>query len=54
MGKVCTMIVNRGTLKRNACVLAGTAWGRIKTMHDEFNKPIEIAGPSCPVRISGT
>lgn len=53
LGKVCTMIVNRGTLKPNSFILSGTVWGKIKTMHDEFNKPINIAGPSCPVRISG-
>lgn len=47
------MIVKRGILKHNAIVLSGTVWGRVKTMHNEFNKPIDAAGPSCPVRISG-
>lgn len=50
---MCTMIVNRGTLQRNACLLSGSCWGRVKTMHDEFNKFITEAGPSTPVQISG-
>jgi translation initiation factor IF-2 len=28
-------------------------WGRVKTMQNEFNKPLTIAGPSSPVKLTG-
>ncbi|TKR61827.1 hypothetical protein L596_028882 [Steinernema carpocapsae] len=53
IGNVCTMIVQRGTLKKGSIVVAGDCWGRVKSMTDEFGKPLKQAGPSCPVRIAG-
>ncbi|CEF65134.1 Translation initiation factor IF-2, mitochondrial [Strongyloides ratti] len=53
LGKVCSLIVQRGTLKKGSIIVCGTSWGKIKTMTDEFGKPIKEAGPSTPVRITG-
>uniref|UniRef100_A0A1I7RRV0 Tr-type G domain-containing protein n=1 Tax=Bursaphelenchus xylophilus TaxID=6326 RepID=A0A1I7RRV0_BURXY len=53
VGKMCTLIVNRGTLKRNAVLVAGNTWGRVKSMVDEFGNNVNEAGPSTPVKISG-
>uniref|UniRef100_A0A915DL08 Tr-type G domain-containing protein n=1 Tax=Ditylenchus dipsaci TaxID=166011 RepID=A0A915DL08_9BILA len=53
IGKACTMIVNRGTLRKGCLLVAGPVYGHVKTMHDEFNRVIDEAGPSCPVRITG-
>ncbi|KAI6226839.1 Tr-type G domain-containing protein [Aphelenchoides besseyi] len=53
LGKVCTMIVKRGTLKNGAVLIAGTTWGKVRTMQDEFGKAVRSAGPSTPVRIAG-
>ncbi|KAI6210889.1 Tr-type G domain-containing protein [Aphelenchoides besseyi] len=53
LGKVCTMIVKRGTLKNGAVLIAGTTWGKVRTMQDEFGKTVRSAGPSTPVRIAG-
>lgn len=47
------MIVGRGTLKKNAILVAGHTWARVRTMHNDLNKVIQKAGPSTPVRISG-
>ena len=47
------MIVQRGTVKRGTVLVAGTAWGKIRSMTDENNKPLKEAGPSTPIRISG-
>jgi translation initiation factor IF-2 len=53
LGKVCTLIVKRGTLKRTAALVAGSAWCRVKSMVDEFGRTVQRAGPSTPVRVAG-
>ncbi|VDN59753.1 unnamed protein product [Dracunculus medinensis] len=53
LGGVCTMIVQRGTLRKNSILVAGTSWCKVRTMTDEFNKTVDEAGPSIPVRVSG-
>uniref|UniRef100_A0A7E4VST8 Tr-type G domain-containing protein n=1 Tax=Panagrellus redivivus TaxID=6233 RepID=A0A7E4VST8_PANRE len=53
LGKVCTMVVQRGTVKRGSVLVAGTAWGRVRSLTDEHNKTLKEAGPSTPARISG-
>jgi translation initiation factor IF-2 len=53
LGKVCTLIVKRGTLKKGTVLVAGSAYGRVKLMLDEFGKNVLKAGPSTPVRIAG-
>ncbi|CAI5452641.1 unnamed protein product [Caenorhabditis angaria] len=53
IGKVCTLIVSRGTLKKGCVLVAGNSWCRVKTMQDEHGKNVTIALPSQPVRVSG-
>uniref|UniRef100_A0A0K0G3T5 Translation initiation factor IF-2, mitochondrial (inferred by orthology to a human protein) n=1 Tax=Strongyloides venezuelensis TaxID=75913 RepID=A0A0K0G3T5_STRVS len=53
LGKVCTIIVQRGTLKKGSVIVCGTSWCKVRTMTDEFGKTIKEAGPVTPVRISG-
>ena len=52
-GAVATMLVQAGTLKRGDMIIAGEEYGRIRNMFDEFQKPIEEAGPSSPAVILG-
>lgn len=52
-GAVATILVQSGTLRRTDVVLAGACYGRVRAMVDEHNKPVEEAGPSCPVEIQG-
>lgn len=52
-GPVATVLVQSGTLRRGDVVLAGSSYGRVRAMVDENNKPVEEAGPSCPVEIQG-
>uniref|UniRef100_A0A1I7UN73 Translation initiation factor IF-2, mitochondrial n=1 Tax=Caenorhabditis tropicalis TaxID=1561998 RepID=A0A1I7UN73_9PELO len=53
IGKVCTLVVSRGTLKKGCVLVAGNSWCRVKTMHDENGKIVVSATPSQPVRVSG-
>jgi translation initiation factor IF-2 len=52
-GFVSTVLVDNGTLKHGAIVLAGTHYGRVKAMFNERNQRIEQAGPSEPAIILG-
>jgi len=52
-GPVATLLVQRGTLKPGDSIIAGTTFGRIRTMTDEKGQPLKKAGPSTPVEITG-
>src|SRR5207244_6585925 len=47
------LLVRDGTLKRGDVVLCGAAYGRVRQMYDDLGRPIQEAGPSVPVRITG-
>ncbi len=52
-GAVATLLVQNGTLKATDIVVAGTSYGRIRAMFDEYGKPVKKAGPSQPVSVIG-
>ncbi|MCE3254939.1 MAG: infB [Rickettsiaceae bacterium] len=52
-GVVATVLVQRGTLDIGDIIVAGTAFGKIKKMHDDKGKNITRATPSMPVEILG-
>jgi len=52
-GVVATLLVQNGTLHQGDAVLVGSAYGRVRAMYDDLNRPITAAGPSVPVRITG-
>jgi translation initiation factor IF-2 len=53
LGPVATILVQNGTLKKNDAIVFGSEYGKVKTIHDEFGKSIETAGPGVPVKITG-
>lgn len=53
LGAVTTVLVQNGTLRIGDAVVFASHWGRIKTMQNEFNKPLTVAGPSSPVKLTG-
>jgi translation initiation factor IF-2 len=53
LGAVTTVLVQNGTLRVGDAIVFTEHWGRVKTMHDEYDKPLELAGPSTPVKITG-
>ncbi len=52
-GPVATVLVQRGTLRVGALVVAGSHWGRVRALLDDKGKTIESAGPSMPVEVLG-
>ena len=52
-GPVATVLVQRGTLKVGALVVAGSQWGRVRALVDDKGEPVEEAAPSTPVEVLG-
>ncbi|MFI5014897.1 MAG: translation initiation factor IF-2, partial [Hyphomicrobiales bacterium] len=52
-GPVATVLVQRGTLKAGDIVVAGSEWGRIRTLLDDKGETLASAGPSTPVEVLG-
>ena len=52
-GYVTTLLVQYGMLRVGDSLLAGTEFGKIKALHDEYGRPVNEAGPSKPVSVLG-
>ncbi|KAG1139755.1 hypothetical protein G6F37_009529 [Rhizopus arrhizus] len=52
-GNVATVLVQRGTLKPGAIVVAGETWCRVRTMTDHQGKIVKEATPGMPVKVIG-
>jgi len=52
-GAVATLLIKEGRLSRGDVVLAGSAYGRVKTLKDSFGKSLKTATSSMPVEITG-
>jgi len=52
-GAVATVLIESGTLRVGDAIVAGTAYGRVRAMHDENGEPVEEAAPSRPVQVQG-
>ena len=52
-GIVAHLLVQDGTLLRGNVILAGEGYGKVRSLHNDFGKEIESAGPSVPVEVSG-
>jgi translation initiation factor IF-2 len=52
-GPVATVLVQRGTLKVGALVVAGSHWGRVRALIDDKGAILEAAKPATPVEVLG-
>ena len=52
-GAVCTVLVQKGSLRVGDTVLAGTAYGKVRAMTNERGERVKVARPSMPVEILG-
>ncbi|XP_076314547.1 mitochondrial translation initiation factor 2 isoform X2 [Tachypleus tridentatus] len=52
-GKLSTALIQRGTLRKGAILVAGTAWAKVRGMFDEWGDHVLAAPPSTPVQVIG-
>jgi translation initiation factor IF-2 len=52
-GVLATLLVQNGTLSVGDLVVAGTTYGRLRAMFDQFGRRVENAEPSTPVSVMG-
>ncbi len=52
-GPVATVLVQRGTLRVGALVVAGSQWGRVRALIDDKGENVNEAKPSTPVEVLG-
>ncbi len=52
-GVTATLLVQAGTLHVGDAILAGTAYGRVRALFDEWGQRVKEAGPSMPVAVLG-
>jgi translation initiation factor IF-2 len=52
-GAVATVLIQSGTLRVGDAIVAGTAYGRVRAMHDENGDTVLEAHPARPVQVQG-
>jgi translation initiation factor IF-2 len=52
-GPVATLLVKEGQLTKGDVVLAGVAYGKVKTINDSYGQNVKVAISSMPVEITG-
>ncbi|CEG70421.1 Putative Translation initiation factor IF-2 [Rhizopus microsporus] len=52
-GNVATVLVQRGTLKPGAVIVAGQTWCKVRSMVDHQGKAVKEATPGMPVKVIG-
>jgi len=52
-GVVATIVVTNGTLSVGDYFVAGQQWGKVRTLMDENNRPIDVVGPGRPAQVVG-
>jgi translation initiation factor IF-2 len=52
-GNVATVLVQSGTLRVGDVFFAGSAFGRVRSMHDDRGAKLAEAGPATPVEVTG-
>ncbi len=52
-GIIATMLVQDGVLRGGDVFVAGSTWGRVRSMTNDRGETLEEAGPSTPVEVAG-
>lgn len=52
-GKIATVLVNRGIMKKGSHIVAGTSWCKVRLIFDEWGKPVQEIEPGCAAQITG-
>lgn len=52
-GRIATVLIRRGTIRPGDVVVAGLAWAKVRSLHNEAGIEIDAAGPGTPVEVDG-
>ncbi|KAL9578906.1 MAG: hypothetical protein Q9212_005419 [Teloschistes hypoglaucus] len=52
-GRVATVLVRRGTIRKGDIIVAGSTWAKIRTLKDAAGVQVMQAGPGIPVEVDG-
>ncbi|KAL8808400.1 MAG: hypothetical protein Q9200_004302 [Gallowayella weberi] len=52
-GRVATVLVKRGTMRRGDIIVAGSTWAKVRTLKNETGAQVTHAGPGIPVEVGG-
>ncbi|KAL8926511.1 MAG: hypothetical protein Q9208_002838 [Pyrenodesmia sp. 3 TL-2023] len=52
-GRVATVLVKRGTIRRGDIIVAGSTWAKVRTLKNEAGVQVEEAAPGTPVEVDG-
>ncbi len=52
-GMIATMLVQDGTLRAGDVFVAGSTWGRVRSMTSDRGQRLKSAGPATPVEVTG-
>ena len=52
-GSVVNLLINQGKLKPGHFLVAGQAYGKVRTLLDFTGEPLKLAGPATPVTVTG-
>ena len=52
-GRIATVLIRRGTIKPGDVIVAGSAWAKVRSLHNESGAEVAAAGPGTPVEIDG-
>ncbi|SPO25068.1 related to translation initiation factor IF-2, mitochondrial [Ustilago trichophora] len=52
-GNVATVLVKRGVLEKGSCIIAGTAWCKVRQILHSSGRPLAKAFPGDPVLVTG-
>ncbi|MDR1878147.1 MAG: translation initiation factor IF-2 [Bacteroidales bacterium] len=52
-GYIAKMLIQNGTLHKGEVIAAGTSYGKIRAMYNQWNQLITSAGPSSPILLLG-
>lgn len=52
-GRVATVLIRRGVLRVGDVIVAGTTWGRVRTLRNDAGQLVQQALPGDPVQVDG-
>lgn len=52
-GRMATVLIRRGTIRPGDVIVAGSAWAKVRSLHNEAGVEVAAAGPGTPIEVDG-